>query len=160
MMIVTATPTLVVPTFEGVFVQIPKIALESPVTPRDILGGKMEAPNGPEELASYDFADWPELGDPIVLAGHLDYEDYGPAIFARLEELALWDEIYLWKDGVREVYRVHENELHEAVSLAVDEVLDGSSDLMTLTLITCAGEFDTEIGHYDQRRIVRAVRVE
>jgi hypothetical protein len=47
----------------------------------------METPDGPSEVAWYDFSSRPEVGGNAIFAGHVDYKDVGPAVYWNLREL-------------------------------------------------------------------------
>jgi sortase (surface protein transpeptidase) len=71
---------------------IPKIGIDAPVTEKGLdPSGIMQNPNGPEDVAWYDFAARPGQDGNAVFSGHLDYHDYGPAVFARLREMTAGD---------------------------------------------------------------------
>jgi sortase (surface protein transpeptidase) len=71
---------------------IPKIGIDVPVTVKGLdPSGVMQNPNGPEDVAWYDFTARPGQDGNAVFSGHLDYHDYGPAVFARLREMTAGD---------------------------------------------------------------------
>lgn len=176
LMLVTATPTLWAPPASAHIVEIPAIGLSSEITAGTIFKPTpapspksgdptttpqpveiMQAPTDEKEILGYDFSGR-GLGEPLVLAGHLEFGG-NPAVFARLNELKAEDTIRIWINNVWEIYTIQKIEVRDFLSLRVDEVLEGVSDLTTLTLITCEGEYDESIGTYNQRLLVRAVLV-
>ncbi len=137
---------------------IPKIGVDAPVSVKTVgANGVMQPPNGPEDVAWYDFSARPGSGGNAVFSAHLDYHDYGPAVFWRLKELKKGDavEVLLVDGSVRE-YQVVLSVTYPATSAPVQEIVGATSSEM-VTLITCAGTFDEASRQYDQRLIVRAV---
>jgi sortase (surface protein transpeptidase) len=86
------TPTALAPAALPVRLVIPKIGIDAPVTVKGLdPSGAMQNPNGPEDVAWYDFTARPGQGGNTVFSGHLNYHDYGPAVFARLWEMTAGD---------------------------------------------------------------------
>ena len=137
----------------------PSVAIDAPV---EVLGldasGVMANPSGPEVVAWYDFSSRPGFGGNAVFAGHLDYANYGPAIFWRLRELQPLDQIIVdLEDGTSLVYTVLQARTYDAATAPVGEIV-GPTEGEMITLITCAGKFDRRTRQYEQRLIVRAAR--
>jgi LPXTG-site transpeptidase (sortase) family protein len=104
----------------------------------------MPNPDGPEDVAYYDFGQWPGLGGlpgqggNVVLAGHVDYIDYGQAVFWDLGKLKIGDRIQIrMKDGSVIEYQVGFNKHIDANANWGDRRDRAES----ITLITCSGEF-------------------
>ena len=86
--LITPTPTAPAPAALPARLVIPRIGVDAPVTVKGLdPNGVMQNPNGPEDVAWYDFTSRPGQGGNAVFSGHLDYHDCGPAIFARLREM-------------------------------------------------------------------------
>jgi LPXTG-site transpeptidase (sortase) family protein len=150
--------------FTGQRLVIPKIGVDAPFSYKVVPeSGQMPNPDGPEDVAYYDFSAFPccggvpGKGGNIVVAGHVDYIRYGPAVFWRLHELAPGDivEIRL-ADGSSARYEVQFNKRIIAGDDDWTPIVQATAD-ESVTLITCTGEF--EAGHYNQRQIVWARRV-
>jgi LPXTG-site transpeptidase (sortase) family protein len=130
----------------------------------------MIAPDGPIDVAWYDFTSKPGFppqqledgtfaGGNAVFSGHVDYHDYGPAVFWNVGQLEQGDTIEVrLEDGTVYTYAVAEKEQIYADGAAVGEIVGPSANEI-ITLITCGGTFDNVSGQYDQRVIVRAQRV-
>ncbi|HYM14992.1 MAG TPA: class F sortase [Dehalococcoidia bacterium] len=152
--------------FTGDKLIIPAVGINAPFSYK-VVGsdGQMPNPNGPTDVAYYDFSQWPKAGGlpgkggNIVLAGHVDYIHYGPAVFWRLHELKVGDLITIqMKDGTKYNYKVEFNKQVPANDTSVNwsDIVNATAD-ESVTLITCSGQF--EAGHYDHRQIVWGRRV-
>lgn len=156
----TSTPAPPPPTASPVRMVIPAIGVDAPISVKGLLpDGVMELPNGPEDVAWYNFTARPGAGSNAVFSGHLDYRNYGPAVFWRLKELQQGDivEVRL-DDGSVLRYRVSLMTSYEARTAPVAEIV-GPSSKEVLTLITCGGTFDSASRNYSQRLVVRAERI-
>jgi LPXTG-site transpeptidase (sortase) family protein len=93
------------------------------------------------------------------MAGHLDYYNYGPAVFYRLREARPGDEVrLLLVDGTTALYRVHNVTVYDEATAPVQEIV-GPTDGEFVTLITCGGSFDRLSREYDKRVVLRAERI-
>jgi LPXTG-site transpeptidase (sortase) family protein len=150
--------------FEGERLIIPKIGVDAPFTYKLVGGdGQMPNPNGPSDVAYYDFANWPGLGGlpgkggNVVLAGHVDYIRHGPAVFWDLSKLVAGDRVQIkMKDGSVLEYEIVFNKTITVGEADWTAIVAGT-DPESLTMITCGGEF--EAGHYSDRQIVWGRRV-
>jgi LPXTG-site transpeptidase (sortase) family protein len=94
------------------------------------------------------------------MAGHLDYVDYGPAVFYRLKEASMGDELQLQLvDGSVARYRVTGVTSYDEATAPVQEIV-GPTDTEVVTLITCGGSFDPASREYDKRVVLRAERID
>ncbi len=144
---------------------IPKFDVDAAIV---VLGvdndGVMETPDGPLNVAWYDFSARPGFppdaeGGNAVFSGHVDYFDYGPAVFWNLKDLERDDVIEVrLTDGTIYKYGVSERRTVDAQTAPIQEIV-GDTLEEVITLITCGGSFDPSIGEYDQRVIVRATRM-
>jgi LPXTG-site transpeptidase (sortase) family protein len=150
--------------FGGTKLVIPKIGIEADFSVKEVgTDGQMPNPNGPTDVAYYDFSQWPGLGGVpgkggnIVMAGHVDYIRYGPAVFWRLHELEVGDTIEIqMADGTTATYKVEFNKQLDASAADWTPIVEATAD-ESITLITCGGQF--EAGHYNNRQIVWGRRV-
>ena len=152
----TATPAPEVPIARLI---IPSIKVNAQVNPRGILAnGVMEDPKGPTEVAWYTFSTLPNHVGNIVMAGHVDYANYGAAVFYNISKLKEGDEIQIdLVNGERATYRVTNVTSYDADTAPVAEIV-GPTDVETVTLITCGGTFNRSTRDYDRRTVVRAER--
>ena len=147
----------------GVFVarlRIPRISVDASVVTLNVAAdGTMPAPSRPMEVATYDFAAFPgEIGN-VVLAAHVDFAGFGPAVFYRLRELSAGDEFSVaLNDGSYFVYRVVWVAVYDDENAPVGDIV-GPTSTETATLITCTGVFDRSAHAYNERLVVRANRI-
>ena len=156
------TPTVVVPPSEApvTTLAIPEFGVDAPIV---VLGvdanGIMESPDGPTDVAWYDFSSKPGFGSNAVFSGHVDYYNYGPAVFWNLKDLEPEDIIEVrLEDGTVYQYGVVSREMVNAQTANIGEIVGDTANEI-ITLITCGGTFDASIGEYDQRVVVRAQRL-
>lgn len=150
--------------FKGERLIIPAIGVDAPFSVKKVDGGgQMPNPNGPEDVAWYDFSSWPSLGGlpgkggNVVVAGHVDYINYGPAVFWDLSKLQPGDLVTIrMQDGSEVSYEVEFNKHIDAAAAPWDEIVKATAD-ESITLITCSGTFSA--GHYNNRQIVWGRRV-
>jgi LPXTG-site transpeptidase (sortase) family protein len=159
-----ATPTSAIPPSEAPIARIviPGFEVDAPVVVRGVdAAGVMEPPDGPENVAWYEFSAKPGFGSNAVFSGHVDYINYGPAVFWPLKDLEKGDivEVRL-EDGTVYQYKVANRE-QVGANVSADQIAQivGPTQQEIITLITCGGTFDASIGQYDNRVVVRAERV-
>ena len=139
---------------------IPAIGVDAPVSVKGVRpDAVMDVPNGPEDVAWYNFTARPGMGGNAVLSGHLDYRNYGAAVFWRLKELGEGDivEVRL-ADGSALRYQVSLKLSYDARMAPVSEIV-GPTSKEVVTLITCGGTFDSGSRNYSDRLVVRAERI-
>jgi LPXTG-site transpeptidase (sortase) family protein len=153
----TPTATAAAPAALPVRLLIPRIGVDAPVTVKGLdPNGAMQDPNGPEDVAWYDFTARPGQGGNAVFSGHVDYHDYGPAVFARLREMTAGDlvEVRL-EDGTVHRYVVTVSVLYPADSAPAQEIV-GPTGREMVTLVTCGGTWQGQPRGYSHRLVVRA----
>jgi LPXTG-site transpeptidase (sortase) family protein len=156
----TATPHPSTAPAPPVRLLIPAIGVDAPVNVKGLRADAvMDVPNGPEDVAWYNFTARPGMGGNAVISGHLDYHDYGAAVFWRLKDLQDGDlvEVRL-ADGSVLRYQVSLKLSYDARIAPVTEIV-GPTSKEVVTLITCGGSFDSGSRTYDQRLVVRAERI-
>lgn len=141
----------------AIFVE--KAEIDAEVETIGIVDGVMENPTGPWVVSWYkQTAELGETGN-VVMAGHVDYWDVGPAVFFNLRNLTEDDQIRVTgEDGSEYVYAVEWIETFDVTDLTSEVIADivGPTPERSLTLITCGGEFDYATGEYLSRMVVRA----
>ncbi len=123
-----------------------------------VVDGAMQDPSGPWVVAWYEnLGSLGKIGN-VVMAGHIDYWNVGPAVFYNLSALEPGNEIVVTgDDGKTYPFDVESVRQYDSASIPLDEVT-GPTAQQSLTLITCGGAFDYTNGHYLQRTVVRANR--
>lgn len=118
--------------------------------------GAMDAPEDYGEVGWYRLGANP--GDPgrAVLAGHVDSKT-GPAVFYQLKDLVPGSVIEVTLGDGAEVlrYAVSGTARYPEHEAPLDRIF-GPSDNSELVLITCAGDFDFNVGAYPDRLVVYA----
>jgi hypothetical protein len=123
-----------------------------------VIDGAMQDPTGPWVVAWYENLGSLGTAGNVVMAGHIDYWNVGPAVFYNLSTLQAGDEIVVTgDDGKAYPFAVEWVRQYDSASIPLDEVA-GPTEEQSLTLITCGGAFDYTNGHYLQRTVVRANR--
>jgi sortase (surface protein transpeptidase) len=132
------------------------IGLDAPVIVLGAIGGAMETPSRPDVVAWYNFSGRPGFAGNAIFSGHVDFVNWGPAVFWRLKDLEPGNllEIEL-EDGVSFTYLVKDLTRFDSREIPVWEIVKPTEDPV-VTLITCAGTFSHEKGAYDHFLIVRA----
>lgn len=142
-----------------VAISIEKIQVAAQVETIEIVDGVMQDPTGPWVVSWYQETGTLGEIDNVVMAGHLDYWDVGPAVFYNIKSLTQGDTIEVTgDDGQIYTYEVEWVEQYDATNAPIQDII-GPTDSENLTLITCGGPFDYQSGVYLQRTIVRANRV-
>lgn len=141
-------------------IQAPSIGINAPVIALGVdSAGVMQSPSKPMDVAWYRFSAKPGQGSNVVMAGHVDYINFGAAVFYRLRDLKPGDEIKVTlDDGVSTTYRVQSLTWYDEATAPVAEIV-GPTEGEMITLITCAGSFDRNTREYNQRLVVRGERV-
>ena len=137
-------------------IRIPSIGVDASLEDLGIDGdGRLSAP------VDYDLPGWyadgvvPGSVGPAIIAGHVD-SPTAPAVFLRLGELAPGDEIAVaMTDGTERVFHVSGSAQSAKAEFPTAEVYS-NVPAPELRLITCAGAFDSSIGHYTDNLIVFA----
>lgn len=140
---------------------VPAIHVDAPATVKGVDGqGVMQSPNGPNDVAYYDFSGRPGFGsgNNAVFAGHVDYYPHRTAVFWDLDKLRPGDEVrVILQDGATYRYSVTQAVVYSANSAPVQQIVADTPE-ETVTLITCNGDFAA--GEYNNRLVVRAQRID
>jgi hypothetical protein len=144
---------------------VPKIGLDAPVEVLAVDGGVIRSSTGPEVVSLYDFSSysadyggWPGFGRNSVFGGHVDYINYGPAVFWDLDQLSEGDEVEVrLTDGTVYRYVVRWNETFPWSDMPWDYILQSENGHESVTLMTCSGAWTGS--QYTDARVVRAERV-
>jgi hypothetical protein len=145
---------------------IPRFGVDAQVNVRDVaLDGVLGNPEGPEDVVRYNFPLYPTAqaypgnGGTTMIAGHVDFAEYGLAVFAPLRSMIAVGDIveYVRFDGVKVSYVV------DWVSDLPPEYPFGqlatNNGVEALVLVTCNGEWNWDQRAYSHRRVVHATIV-
>lgn len=140
---------------------IEKAGVDAQIESQPIEDGRMLDPSGPYVVAWYE--DTGALGEQtnLVFAGHLDYYDVGEAVFYNLATLVEGDEIRITgEDGETYTFAVAWGRTYTVDELTSEKIREivGKTGDEVITLITCGGPFDFNLGQYLERYVVRALR--
>lgn len=140
-------------------ITIPSIAVEAAIEEVALTeDGAMDVPDRPQDTVWYGLGPRPGEKGSAVIAGHVDWKDGKPAIFADLHKLEPGDRIVVRDDsGADIVFIVRESRKYdaEADTIGVFSSVDGKEHL---NLITCDGTWDEREEQYSERLVVFADR--
>ena len=143
-----------------VALQVPSVGVDAPIELGAVVDGAMQDPSGPWVVSWYDQLGKIGEGGNVVVAGHVDYWNVGPAVFWDVRTLPAGDIIrVVGEDGKNYEYAVQWIERYDAAGLTPEVIQNdivGDTGVETLTMITCGGEFDPTTGEYNERWVVRA----
>lgn len=144
---------------EPVRVAIPDLGLDEPLIGLGIRDdGKLEVPAGADDVGWFVGGGRPGGRGPTVIAAHVALSS-GPAIFARLGELAIGDEVSVTDvAGTTFVYRVSEVAVYPKAALPTTDVF-GVTPGDVLRLVTCDGGIDPATGRYADNLVVTALPI-
>ena len=137
---------------------IPDASVDAEVERNQIVDGVMLDPSGPWVVSWYQETGMLGEIDNLVMSGHVDYWDVGPAVFwtvGQLEEGAPMQ--VRGEDGSMYTYEVEWVKDYDVAGLTpevINEIV-GPTDYRAITLITCGGEFNFDTGQYASRTIIR-----
>jgi sortase (surface protein transpeptidase) len=140
--------------------QVDSVGVDAPIELGNVTDGVMQDPSGPWVVSWYEPLGKVGEGGNVVMAGHVDYWNVGPAVFWDVRYLPEGDIIrVVGEDGKNYEYAVQWTQSYMADQLTPEVIqgeIVGDTGEETLTLITCGGEFNPETGEYNQRWVVRA----
>jgi hypothetical protein len=138
-------------------VDIPAIGVHSGLQALDLgADGTLQAPSDFNVAGWFASGTEPGQPGPAVIAGHVDSRD-GPAVFYRLNELVVGDQIVVERqDGGIVTFRVTDVQRHPKDAFPADAVY-GPVPGAELRLITCDGPFDRAVHSYRDNLVVFAV---
>jgi hypothetical protein len=137
-------------------VRVPAIGVDSALAELGLDGsGALAVPADPAAAGWYAGGPAPGEVGPAVVAGHVDSAT-GPAVFARLGELAPGDEVQVDRaDGTVARFTVTRVERHPKDAFPTAAVYRPTPDAQ-LRLVTCGGAFDRAAGSYEDNVVVFA----
>lgn len=125
--------------------------------------GVMPDPTGPWVVSWYEDLPAPGEGGNVVMSGHVDYWEIGPAVFWPLETLDDGDVIQVYGEN-DEIFEYEFEWMRDYAIAELDEAgiqeIVGPTDDESLTIITCAtGTWDPVALEYTSRRVLRATLI-
>lgn len=144
------------PAAEPLRLVIPAIGVNAPVQPVRVgEDGKLGVPEEADAVGWWRGGVKPGEKGTAVMDGHLDI---GPTkgVFWDLDTLVAGNRILVTDaDGVVRLFKVVSTQLYDVRTAPLEEIF-GQKKGNHLHLITCAGTWDKELDHYDQRLVVFA----
>ncbi len=139
--------------------RIAAIGVDAPVEILETVAGVMQQPSDEVHVAWYkETARLGEVGN-LHLAGHINWWGIPEAVFFHLGELREGDAVVLLdEEETAFSYAVEWVRQESNLEPPREEVL-GMTAYEAVTLMTCSGEWNSEISEYDSRTVVRARRV-
>jgi sortase (surface protein transpeptidase) len=136
--------------------KIPQIGVDAPIISININAvGEIEPPNGPDIIGWYSLSPPPGAPGNCVLAGHVDWKTQ-TAVLWDLRKLKAGDTIIISNSEKGDTrYVVEWAKTYKFDEAPIDTIFASLYE-PALTIITCAGEFDSATHNYSQRLVVRA----
>ncbi|MBJ7321223.1 class F sortase [Rhodococcus fascians] len=140
-------------------IEIDAIGVDSDVMDLGLLpDGAMDVPPGGFPAGWYTGSPIPGQLGPSIVAGHVDWAG-SPAVFYRLRELEQGDDVSVTaEDGSTVRFVVSAVEQYPKDAFPTQKVY-GDLDHPGLRLITCGGQFDSDVASYEDNIVVYADRV-
>ncbi|KAA0544604.1 class F sortase [Bacillus sp. BGMRC 2118] len=115
--------------------------------------GEMEVPKGMDTVGWFEPGPMPGERGNAVMAGHVDSKT-GPAVFYKLDQLKIGDEITVTGvKGESKVFVVTNMKSYPRKEAPVEDIFDFSYSSQ-LNLITCSGEFDRVQQTHKERLVI------
>lgn len=139
--------------------RIEAIGVDAPFEILETVGGVMEQPSDEEHVAWYkESARLGETGN-IHVAGHVNWWGHPEAVFFNLGTLKEGDIVeILDEDGTSYLYEIEWVRQESNLEPPREEVL-GMTNYEAVTMMTCGGQWNSEISEYDERTVARAQRI-
>lgn len=137
---------------------IPSIGVHQPLLNLGLTSsGALEVPTMAEadRPGWYKYSAAPGETGPAVIAGHVD-STTGPAVFFDLHTMQVGDSVKVRRsDGKTAIFAVTKVSSHDKDNFPTDAVYGPVPD-EELRLITCGGEFQQDVGSYEENLVVFA----
>ncbi len=133
---------------------IPNLAVDAPVEYVGLTSdGAMDTPERPADVAWYKLGPKPGETGSAVIAGHVDWKDGTPAVFANLEKLKPKDRLEIIDDqGKSHLFEVTGSRIYAADATAPE--IFASAIGNHLNLITCSGVWNKAKQSYTTRLVI------
>lgn len=139
--------------------RIEAIGVDAPFEILETVGGVMEQPSDEAHVAWYkETARLGETGN-ILVAGHVNWWGIPEAVFFNLGTLQPGDQVEILDEaGTSYLYEIEWVRQESNLEPPREEVL-GMTDYEAVTMMTCSGQWNSEISEYDARTVARARRI-
>jgi sortase A len=115
---------------------------------------RMDVPQDADNVAWYNLGFKPGQQGNAVMAGHFDKESGAPAVFYKIEQLEVGDEVITFDNqGQAYTFSVVRIVQYPYNNFPLQEVF-GPTEKHRLNLITCDGEWDKATKNYSHRTVV------
>ena len=122
--------------------------------------GEMDVPDNVTDVGWYQYGASPGEEGSSVLAAHVDLANQGPGVFFNLRKVDPGMLVVVeMDDGTERFFRVQARKTYDKDELPLD-VIFAKEGPPILTLITCGGGFNRNIGSYDSNVVVYALPVD
>lgn len=137
--------------------KIPNINVDSAIEYVGVASnGEMDVPKVPADVAWFSPGTRPGENGSAVIAGHYDWKDGQPAVFADLSKLRPGDKLYIEDDkGAIITFVMRESRNYDPAADATG-VFSSSDGRAHLNLVTCKGVWNKTSKSYSQRLVVFA----
>jgi sortase (surface protein transpeptidase) len=134
---------------------IPKIGVNAPSINLNLKAdGTLETPNSPTQVGWYRNSPTPGEMGPAIITAHVDYINYGPAVFWDLGKLTPGDTFEVMRvDGSTAKFKVDAVKQYEQDNFPTNEVY-GNTNYAAIRLITCSGSWNAQTHHYSDNTVV------
>ena len=142
-------------------ISIPSISLNAPVEYVGLTAtGDMATPARLADVGWYEYGTAPGDVGSAVFAGHVDDALGLPAVFAKLGDVKVGDDIYITtKDGTQLHFVVTDSTIYNVKTAPVKEIFHDTSGQKLIKLITCSGTIENGTLSYTDRLVVTAKEV-
>jgi hypothetical protein len=144
---------------EPIGLRIERIGVAAPVDPYgvDERTREMAVPDNVTDVAWYQFGPRPGERGSAVFAAHVDLASQGRGVFFDLRKLEPGDRVVVeYADGTEAGFTVEARIVYDKTEIPLD-VIFAREGPPVLTLITCGGGFNRNVGSYDSNVVVYAV---
>lgn len=139
--------------------KVEAIGVDAPFEILETVGGVMQQPSDEAHVAWYkETARLGETGN-ILVAGHVNWWGFPEAVFFNLGTLKPGDIVEILDEvGTSYLYEIEWVRQESNLEPPREEVL-GMTDYEAITMMTCSGQWNSEISEYDERTVARAQRI-
>jgi sortase (surface protein transpeptidase) len=140
---------------QPVRIKIQRLGINAPIINLGLKSdGSLGTPNSATETGWYKNSPTPGEIGPSIIVGHVDYVNYGPAVFWKLNQLVPGDIVEISRtDGSIAKFKVDSLKQFSQNNFPTEKVY-GNINYAGIRLITCGGTFNSNTGHYSDNTVV------